>query len=103
MTGYDDEAPEIVLMVDPRSLTVDLTAVDGEYALVIGDGVQALSIEKRAADADWRERMDGLLFLRQEVDRYIDMIQGEASRAGHDRIEHSGTVLQFHARNGGVR
>ena len=101
MSDNDDEAPEIILMVDPRSLNVDLRVIDGEYVLVIGDGVQAISIEKGAADTDWRERIDGLLFLRQEVDRYIDMIQGEASRTGQDRVEPLSQVLQLQGRTWG--
>jgi hypothetical protein len=86
------------LTVDPRSLIVDLRVIDGEYALIIGDGVQAMSIEKGATGSDWRERVDGLIGLREEVHRYIDMIEGEASRAGQDRVEHLAPVLQLQGR-----
>lgn len=98
----DEDGPEIVLTVDPRSLRVSLQVIDGEYALLVGDGVQAMSIERGASGTDWLGSVDGLRTLREEVDRFIDMIEGQASRAGHDRPDGLARVVQLHGRRWGA-
>ncbi|MFC5006422.1 hypothetical protein ACFPIJ_52465 [Dactylosporangium cerinum] len=97
MSSEEDEGLEVVLTVDPRSLDVALQVVDGEYAMLIGDGVQAVSIENGATGSDWQERIDRLRNLRRGVDQFIDMIEGQASRAGLAR-EPVAAVIQLQGR-----